>query len=126
MSVNFNVVNEHKLLEYLLFHCNAQKDVNPLAHKLINTFGSFSNVLEASFNELLKVDGVGEITACFLHSLLPIYNFYKDQKANSKVKISTSKDYANYFSERLKTESSEKLLLILLNDKYEVIKNMII
>ena len=126
LDCGFNVSNEHRLLEFILFHCYSQIDTNPIAHNLINTFGSLANVLEASYSELIKVKGVGHNTATFLTSLLPIFNYYKNQKTNAKCKITTTKDYVNYFGERIKHENEEKILLIFLNNKYEVFKNVIV
>jgi len=41
--MNFQVVEDYKILEFILFYTNAQKDTNPIAHNLINTFGNFAN-----------------------------------------------------------------------------------
>ena len=36
-----------QILEILLFYCIARQDTNPIAHELLNHFGSLSQVLEA-------------------------------------------------------------------------------
>ena len=46
---------DHKLLELLLFYANPRSDTNPLAHQLIDHFGSLAGVLDASVEELKKV-----------------------------------------------------------------------
>ena len=56
--------SEHEVLELLLTYAIPRQDVNPLAHELIDHFGSLSAVLEADTRELMKVKGVGENTAC--------------------------------------------------------------
>jgi DNA repair protein RadC len=38
---------DHQILELLLFHVIPRGDTNPIAHRLIKKFGSFSAVLEA-------------------------------------------------------------------------------
>lgn len=53
-------------LELLLFYALPQGDTNPLAHRLINTFGSFEAVFAASHEELTKVKGVSDHTAILL------------------------------------------------------------
>jgi len=50
---------DHKLLELLLFYVNPRGDTNPLAHALIEHFGSLGGVLDALPEELIKVPGVG-------------------------------------------------------------------
>ena len=49
----------HEVLELLLSETIPRKDVNPLAHALIERFGSFSGVLNAGREERLQVPGVG-------------------------------------------------------------------
>ena len=47
------LLNDHEILELLLGYSIARKDTNPLAHELINKFGSLQKVLNADL-ELLK------------------------------------------------------------------------
>ena len=51
----------HEVLELLLFYARARGDVNPLAHRLLDVFGSLKGVLEAPVDQLCAVEGVGEI-----------------------------------------------------------------
>lgn len=53
----------HEALEYVLYITNTRKDTNGLAHVLINRFGDFAGVLDASEEDLLTVEGVGPSTA---------------------------------------------------------------
>lgn len=56
-----------QLLEALLFYAVPKKDTNETAHLLLDTFGgTFAKVLEADYNELIKVKGVGENAASLL------------------------------------------------------------
>ena len=48
--------DEIQVLELLLFYAIPQKDTNPLAHALLNRFGSLDQVLDASVEDLEKVD----------------------------------------------------------------------
>lgn len=53
-------------LELLLFYALPQKDTNPLAHKLLDEFGSLKNVMNADVYQLVKVDGIKESTAILI------------------------------------------------------------
>ena len=57
---NSDALYAHELLEVLLFNACPRRDVNDVAHGLINSFGSITRVLQADISELRKVDGVGE------------------------------------------------------------------
>ena len=50
---------DHNALELLLFYAIPQKDTNEEAHRLIDTFGSLSEVFDASYDELCNVKGIG-------------------------------------------------------------------
>ena len=52
--------NEINTLELLLFYAVPRKDTNPIAHRLLDRFGSLSAVLEAEPALLTEVDGVSE------------------------------------------------------------------
>lgn len=93
--------SDHEVLEFLLFFSIPYKNTNELAHILINKFGSLSGVLDAGYDELLKVNGVGETTATFL-SLIPQAGrrYIIDKESNTKVfdKMSLIGDYlVNHF-----------------------------
>ena len=47
----------HEVLEYLLYFSIPRRDTNPLAHRLIQHFGGFCQVLDASEEELMQVQG---------------------------------------------------------------------
>ncbi len=63
---------DHEVLELLLFFAIPQKDTNPIAHRLLDRFGSLSAVLSAPVEELALVDGVGMHAATLLSLPLPI------------------------------------------------------
>ena len=57
---------QHNQLELLLFYAIPQRDTNGIAHDLIQRFGSISRVMDASVEELMTVDGIGERAAVLL------------------------------------------------------------
>ncbi len=72
---------DHKVLELLLFYAIPQGDVNPLAHRLVEHFGSLSGVLNAPYEELVKVKGVGVNTATLIRLLPEIAARYLAQSS---------------------------------------------
>ena len=54
-------------LELALFYVLPRRDTNPIAHALLDHFGSLDQVLDAPVEEMAKVPGVGESAAVFLH-----------------------------------------------------------
>lgn len=66
----------HEVLELLLFYGRARGDVNPLAHRLLDAFGSLKGVLEARPEQLMSVEGIGEETATLISMMLPVFRRY--------------------------------------------------
>src|SRR5437867_2603808 len=58
--------SDETLLELLLFYAIPQRDVRPLAHGLLERFGSLGGVLAADPSSLCEVDGIKESTAALL------------------------------------------------------------
>ena len=58
-------------VEMLLFYCIPWQDTNELAHRLLDRFGSFAQILDADLEELQSVKGIGESAALFLKCCLP-------------------------------------------------------
>ncbi len=51
---------DHEILEMLLYGIIPRGDTNPMAHMLLEEFGSLSNLLEADPAEIMKTGGVGK------------------------------------------------------------------
>ena len=50
---------DHELIEFLLFYAIPKRDVNPLAHALLNEYGSIDRLFAAGEDELTQFPGVG-------------------------------------------------------------------
>ena len=59
-------VADYEMLELVLFRAIPQRDVKPLAKRLIATFGDFSGALSAPPTRLAEVQGVGPAVICEL------------------------------------------------------------
>ncbi len=70
---------DHRVLELLLFYAIPQGDVNPLAHALVERFGSLPGVLNAPYEELVKVKGVGANTAALIKLIPALAARYLEQ-----------------------------------------------
>lgn len=66
----------HEILEMLLYCAIPKRDVNPLAHALLNEFGSVDAVLSASPEELCRIDGMGRQTCEFFAALNALEDGY--------------------------------------------------
>ena len=56
----------HEALELLLYYAIPRRDTNPIAHALMDRYGSLSAVLSAPVEDLKKVEGIGESAAVLI------------------------------------------------------------
>ncbi len=80
---------DHRILELILFYAIPKGDVNPLAHELIDRFGSLSGVLDALPGELMKTPGVGEYTAALLKIFPAVLGRYLEERTGPGQMIHT-------------------------------------
>ncbi len=102
----------HEVIELLLFYGRARGDVNPLAHTLLDTFGSLKGVLEASPEQLMAVKGVGEEIATLLSLMLPMFRRYSACLCEEKKYIRNVTDAAEYCKALLSGWRSERFYVI--------------
>lgn len=97
ITADSNTFYEHEILEILLYATCSRGDTNPLAHELINEFGSFSAVFDASYDELLKIKGIGVQTATLIKTIpLVAGEYLKDKSSLEGNIIGSDEDAFNY------------------------------
>ena len=108
-------------LELLLFYAVPRVDTNPIAHALLDHFGSLSQVLEAEPAELTKIAGIGESAALLLHLVPQLGRKYMvDRTAESRV-LPTLESCAQYLVPRFFGRKTETVFLLCLDAKCKVL-----
>ena len=69
-------LQEHEVLEYLLYSFIPRKDTNALAHTLIKEFGSLYDIFNAKPEHLQAVSGMTENAGLFLSVIGEIVRTY--------------------------------------------------
>lgn len=115
---NFNEVN---VLELLLFYCIPRKDTNPIAHRLYEYFGSLPQVLDASKEELMQVEGIGENAALFLSMIRDISRYYHDKEKQDEDILRTLDECGKYLSTKFIGKQNEVVYLLCLDAKCKVL-----
>lgn len=89
---NLEDFEEHEVLELLLTFVIPQKDTNPLAHELINEFGSLAGVLNATSHDLMGIKGISEYSAEFITLLKYVFKKFRQSKLKAMRKITNVKE----------------------------------
>lgn len=116
----------HEVLELLLFYAIPQRNVNPLAHALLDYFGSLHNVLEATPEQLCQVDGVGEYTAAFLSMMVPLFKRMEISRLGEKPKLNNRIKAQEYCLHLLSSLRHEHFYVIALDAQLQLLGNALV
>lgn len=121
----FSQLEEHQLLELLLFYSIPRNDTNALAHKLLDEFGSLGEVFSADINMLRKVEGVGENTALML-SAIGEGHLRANKKVVKKRVFKTTDSVKELAVAALENEKIEKAVLFCFSKDYRLKRQVVI
>ncbi len=116
----------HEVLEFLLTFAIPRIDVNPLAHRLIDRFGSLWAVMEAPMEELRQVEGIGEKAATLLSSLLPVLRAYERDKLSPQRRLNTYNELAAFCRSLFLGECHEKFYALCFNARLDLLSASLI
>lgn len=112
---------DHNKLEVLLYYSIPRKDTNPIAHRLIEHFGSLSGVFDAPLDELCKVEDIGEYSALLIKLMPQLFAAYcEDQNKNITV-IDTVDKAGEYLKPKFIGKTQEFLYIVTLDPQKRVI-----
>jgi len=113
---------DHRALELLLFYAIPQGDVNPLAHRLIGTFGSLAGVFNATIEQLTAVKGVGEHAACLIKLITALGARYQADRNKLGDILTTTVQLGEYLSPEFFGQRNEITVILCMDAKGKVIQ----
>ena len=108
---------DHEALELLLYYAIPRRDTNPIAHALMERYGSLSAVLAAPVEDLKKVEGVGESAAILLKLAPQLYRKAKMSDAEQETILSSVERVGAYLLDRFAGEKNEVVYQLCLDRK---------
>lgn len=108
---------DHEALELLLYYAIPRKDTNPIAHALMERYGSLSGVLTAPVEDLQRVEGIGQSAAILLKLAPQLYRKAKLSDAEQETVLSSVERVGAYLLERFAGEKNEVVYQLCLDRK---------
>lgn len=112
---------EIQMLELLLFYAIPVKDTNPLAHALLDRFGSLAKVLDAPLDKLMEVNGIKDHAATLIKLTKDLSRCYEVSKAKEEKCLPTIEDCGDYLKPFFKGRKNETVFLLSLDAKLKVL-----
>lgn len=114
-------LDDHHLLEMLLYFALPRADTNLLAHDLLDRFGSVDGVLDAAPDELMAVPGVGQHAAVLLKLVPALGRRYLSAKNSIGSILATTEDAGQFLMPRFVGRRDETVLLVCLDGKMKAV-----
>ena len=139
LAYDREIFDTYELLEMLLYTVIPVRDTNPVAKRLLATFGGLDGVLSADCESLMAVDGVGKAVADYITAVgkLPaiissvckrnpeisssddaeggVISLFCGDKGNSK-RLLSDDDIGNYFVEYFKDKDEYTVSMLLFDN----------
>ncbi len=106
---------EHEILEILLYSIFSRCNTNEISHKLIDKFGSLSNVLSASKDDLMTISGIGENAAAFICFLGEFVSKYREDALDKRRRLNSPEKLAEYAKTLFVNPLEESAYVIMLD-----------
>lgn len=121
LSEGLEGFEEHEILELLLFAVLPRVDTNPVAHRLIDTFGSLAAVLEADTKDLERVGGIGPKAAAYLNLFPHAFRAYERSRLGKRPMLRAIGEACDYARSLLFGKPYEQFYVIWLGTQNRVI-----
>lgn len=115
-----------QLLEALLFYARPRVDTNPMAHALLDEFGSVRQVLQARTDELCRVDGIGETSAFLLRLVTELMRRYESEPIKKETAFRELHQIGDYLHPYFIGLNVERLYLMMFNNRMQMIDCVLI
>lgn len=111
----------HEVVEMMLFYALPRGNTNPIAHRLIEEFGSFAAVLDADPKDLLKVEGVGEKAVALIKLFKDVSGYYQKEKWSGIKRLNNSDEVGYYLMDMIGEKPYESLYMLCLDNANRII-----
>ena len=114
-------LQDYETLELLLTYAIPRRDVKPIAKALIQRFGSFTGVMDATEYDLMNTDGIGENAAGLILLVKAAGALYLEQRLRRNTLLDRPDVCADFARMKLGVGGKETLLVMFLNRRHHLL-----
>ena len=112
VNAGLDSLSDVQVVEFLLTYIFPRGDVNPLAHRLISTYGDLTHIINASVTDLKTVKGLNDRSAKKLSMFNELFFAFITARMNKKTRIFCKADIIDIVEDMLRFRTNEYMLLL--------------
>lgn len=108
-------LEDHELLEVLLYYCIPRKNTNPIAHGLLKEFGNFYELFTADYLDISDKGEISENAALFITLTTEVAKRLNSKRVEKGEHLNTADKAGKFGIDKLKFEKVEVFCLLCLD-----------
>lgn len=125
-KTGFDSFADHEILEMLLYYSKPRGDTNETAHVLLERFGRIDGVFEATPDELMQIDGIGQHSAILMQLIRESARRYTKAVMQPRKRFMHIREVAEFANSCFVGSTTEQLYLFLFNNGMEMIDSVLL
>ena len=121
-----NGFEDHQVLEFLLFYAVPRRDTNELAHRLLKSFGTLHNLMNADPRAVARTCNISLKTAILISLIVPTYQKYSQSLIAKRTLINDSRKAGELALSLLRGRTLECFYVICLDIRSQLIVSELI
>lgn len=126
LKAGLDSFSPHEVVELMLYYAIPQKDVNELAHTLIERFGSFAGLIEADYEDILSVKGMGPNSALMFCLYRDVARRYLIDSSEVPFVYDSIEKIGQYFVNFFVGVTVERLYAMLFDNRMKLIDTILL
>lgn len=104
-------VSKVQAIEMFLTYIFPRGDVNPLAHKLLEKYDTFGDIIDADINDLMMLKGLNERSSKKIAIFKDLVFYYASSKMNQQVNLKNEGEFIDLCEQLLRFKNTENLYI---------------
>ena len=121
LKYGIEAFSPHEILEMLLYYSKSRENTNPLAHGLIEAFGSVSGVIDADPRDLKNIKGIGDSSVVLIKLIKDIFEYYQKEKWAEVKRLNTVEEIGFYLTDMIGDKPYESLYIMCLDNANKIL-----
>ena len=118
-------VSDIQAVEYFLTYIFPRGDVNPLAHRLLDRYETFANIVTADKTDLMTLKGINSRSAQKIKDFASFFNYFVSSQMTKRMHLKTQGQFLNFIEKLLRFQKTENLYIFAVDNSFRLIQKRV-